>query len=186
MVTHDQEEALAMADRVAVMHEGEIAQFDTPNAIYSSPEPGFVASFIGVMNQVTPEELTTQKLRLFGEVFSRDRFTVDTNENVLIRPENLTLLHVDAEARGGELGISGEGIITELTLRGGLTSVRVLLEGLHQSVRVDMATGRAASLQTGDRVRVRVTPQEDLAARGPQTQSIATNSSNQEPTEAHA
>lgn len=186
MVTHDQEEALAMADRVAVMHDGRIAQFDTPHAIYSSPEPGFVASFIGVMNQIAPEEITANKFRLFGEVFSRGLFTIDANDDVLIRPENLTLLRADAESRSGALGRAGEGIVTELTLRGGLTSARVLLEGLDQSVRVDMSTGRAASLRTGDRVRVGVAPTETLTRPGPNTQTIATQRENPKATEAHA
>ncbi|MFK8084030.1 MAG: ABC transporter ATP-binding protein [Granulosicoccus sp.] len=50
MVTHDQEEALVMADRVAIMHEGKLLQVGTPHEIYEFPESRFAAGFIGVMN----------------------------------------------------------------------------------------------------------------------------------------
>lgn len=52
LVTHDQQEALAMADRIAVMRAGVIEQFDTPRVIYDRPASAFVASFIGEMNRV--------------------------------------------------------------------------------------------------------------------------------------
>jgi iron(III) transport system ATP-binding protein len=50
MVTHDQEEALSMADRIAVMDQGRIVQLDTPLAIYQQPATPFVADFVGQMN----------------------------------------------------------------------------------------------------------------------------------------
>jgi iron(III) transport system ATP-binding protein len=52
MVTHDQEEAQAMADRIVVMHEGRVEQMGSPGDIYSHPASAFVADFIGVMNFV--------------------------------------------------------------------------------------------------------------------------------------
>lgn len=52
MVTHDQEEALTMADRIAVMHKGQIVQYDTPQNIYHFPANSFVASFIGTSNRI--------------------------------------------------------------------------------------------------------------------------------------
>jgi iron(III) transport system ATP-binding protein len=52
MVTHDQEEAQAMADRIVVMHEGRVEQLGSPGDIYSQPASAFVADFIGVMNFV--------------------------------------------------------------------------------------------------------------------------------------
>jgi spermidine/putrescine transport system ATP-binding protein len=50
MVTHDQEEALSLSDRIAVMHHGRIEQIDTPNRIYEQPKTAFVADFIGDTN----------------------------------------------------------------------------------------------------------------------------------------
>ncbi|WP_449278401.1 ABC transporter ATP-binding protein [Leucobacter sp. GX24907] len=150
MVTHDQEEALAMADRVAVMHEGRIAQFDIPQAVYRNPAPGFVSRFIGVMNRVRPEELTATAVRLFGETLPRSAVTIDESGEVLIRPEELRVQPKEAPDD------DSRAIITDLTLRGGVTSVRVLLDDLDRSVRVDIPTGEAASLRAGDNVRVRV------------------------------
>lgn len=66
-VTHDQEEALSMSDRVAVMHEGTIEQLDDPNTIYEEPATAFVAGFIGQQN--------------FFEGIARDGFV----ENALVR-----------------------------------------------------------------------------------------------------
>lgn len=148
MVTHDQEEALAMADRVAVMHEGRIAQFGTPQEIYRSPEPGFVASFIGVMNRVVPESMSSTTVRIFGSTIARESVTVDAEGAVLMRPEDFEITPQ----------IDGGGLITDITLRGGLTSVTVMLSDLEHGVRVDLPTGRAAALRTGDRVRVSLAP----------------------------
>src|SRR5436309_4415255 len=79
-VTHDQEEALTMSDRLAVFNEGRIEQIGTPAEVYERPATEFVAGFVGVSN-----------------VLERDgrRFTV--------RPEKVKMLDVD-ETRGGELG----------------------------------------------------------------------------------
>ena len=157
MVTHDQEEALAMADRVAVMNEGRIAQFDTPQAIYRSPEAGFVASFIGVMNRVTPDEVTTERVRLFGTAVPRTSVTMAADGTVMVRPEDLELVPQ----------IDGGGLITDLTLRGGLTSATVVLADLEHSVRVDIPTGRALALRPGDRVRVALAPVLSAGTAGP-------------------
>jgi iron(III) transport system ATP-binding protein len=69
MVTHDQEEALTMADRIVVMNHGVIDQVGTPTAIYREPKTLFVANFIGTMNQVnghaaTPESVSLGSLEL--------------------------------------------------------------------------------------------------------------------------
>ena len=159
MVTHDQEEALAMADRVAVMHEGRIAQYATPHEIYRTPAPGFVSSFIGVMNRVRPEELTAISVRLFGETLPLDSVRIDVGGEALLRPEDLALIPLRGRAMG-----DGHGIITDLTLRGGFTSATVLPEDLDRSVRVDMPTGLATELRTGDRVRVSARPRSGDAS----------------------
>jgi ABC-type sugar transport system ATPase subunit len=63
-VTHDQEEALAISDRIAVMKEGNIMQVGTPEEIYKKPENTFVAGFIGVSFDIAKEalRLAAQKL----------------------------------------------------------------------------------------------------------------------------
>ncbi len=63
-VTHDQQEALALADRIAVMNEGRIEQFDTPEAIYRQPSSRFVASFVGTTNLLEGRIIAKESGRL--------------------------------------------------------------------------------------------------------------------------
>jgi len=107
MVTHDQEEALTMADRIVVMNHGVIEQVGTPEEIYASPASEFVAEFIGTMNFIS------------ATVDAKDRYThaggslrVETIEHVsgqevrlAIRPEDVEL-H-DTTTTGGENAASG-------------------------------------------------------------------------------
>ena len=65
-VTHDQEEALAVADRVAVMREGQIEQIGSPEELYTSPATPFVANFVGLSNRV-PGELVDRTVSVHGE-----------------------------------------------------------------------------------------------------------------------
>ncbi len=65
-VTHDQEEAMAISDRVGVMNNGVLEQIDTPDVLYNQPATNFVASFVGVMNKI-PSELTDGHVEVFGK-----------------------------------------------------------------------------------------------------------------------
>lgn len=95
-VTHDQEEAMSMADRVAVMNDGEILQIGTPTDLYSNPKTPFIADFVGTSNIIPgkvldPEDGLTviqignQKIK---SVASPDRKDVQ----VVLRPENINVL----------------------------------------------------------------------------------------------
>jgi putative spermidine/putrescine transport system ATP-binding protein len=88
-VTHDQEEALTLADRIAVMKSGHIEQIDRPGNIYANPQTLFVADFIGVMN-LMPGTQTNDTISV-GEVNlpARDEYTGSVT--VAIRPEDLVL-----------------------------------------------------------------------------------------------
>ncbi|WP_246681269.1 putative 2-aminoethylphosphonate ABC transporter ATP-binding protein [Mesorhizobium sp. B2-6-1] len=94
MVTHDQEEALSMADRIVAMHEGEIKQIGTPTEIYHSPSTLFVADFVGKMN-ILPGRLAGKRLFIGSfEMAVPERY--DTAENqghvvACIRPEQVRL-----------------------------------------------------------------------------------------------
>ena len=68
LVTHDQEEALVMSDRIAVMFEGEVAQVDTPESLYRKPRNKQVAAFIGVMNFV-PAAAQAKKLSTYKPLY---------------------------------------------------------------------------------------------------------------------
>ncbi|WP_085907255.1 ABC transporter ATP-binding protein [Kiloniella majae] len=92
-VTHDQTEAMAMADRVAVMEKGAIRQFASPEQLYNEPENSFVADFVGegtVVSARPTEELRHNQIgmQLFGQTYiTRAKTTTPTH--VCIRPEHL-------------------------------------------------------------------------------------------------
>jgi iron(III) transport system ATP-binding protein len=95
MVTHDQEEALTMADRIVVMDQGVIGQVGTPVEIYRNPATQFVADFVGKMNFLPGVVLAPDRLRV-GRIELRcsngfDRLAQDTAITVCVRPEDLSL-----------------------------------------------------------------------------------------------
>ncbi len=91
-VTHDQGEALSMADRVAVFSQGRIEQLDTPRGLYTRPRTAFVANFVGSANVVDAEAAE----RLTGR-----------RESFAIRPELIDLLAADARPAAGMISCSG-------------------------------------------------------------------------------
>lgn len=97
-VTHDQEEALSLADRIAVMNKGRIEQLDKPSAIYASPKTLFVADFIGVMN-LLPASLRDNVVHFSGErlYLRTDHRMNDGDVTIAIRPEDLALAPADQQ-----------------------------------------------------------------------------------------
>ncbi len=92
MVTHDQEEALSMADRIVVMNHGTIEQVGTPLEIYREPETLFVADFIGAMNQIPAVVEEAGKIRVGTCVLQSEHNVFDHGTAVIaaIRPEDIT------------------------------------------------------------------------------------------------
>ena len=111
-VTHDQQEAMSMADRIAVMNEGEILQADTPSVIYNKPKSKFVASFIGspAMNfipfdQAVQKNQTEINIEGIKIIIPSQHENSTGQENFLgIRPENLKLVS-DGGITGNIFGI---------------------------------------------------------------------------------
>ena len=144
-VTHDQEEALSMADRVGVMRAGRLEQVAEPAELYSRPATAFVAEFVGTMNRL-PAELGGG-----GTVVTVLDTTVPAQEggpssgpvDALVRPENLTV----AAAEGGN------GIVTGRTFLGAVTRVAVRLSG-DTEVAVDVSSAAAAAMAPGTAVQV--------------------------------
>ncbi len=99
-VTHDQEEALSLADRVAVMFEGQIVQFDTPRAVYHHPASRAVAQFIGEANWLPAQADGRSAACVFGHVPLAE--PAHGIVDLLLRPEMLRLTPY-AEEHGGEL-----------------------------------------------------------------------------------
>ena len=98
-VTHDQEEALAMADRVVIMRDGEIRQIGTPWEIYKEPKTSFIAEFVGTSNFITAKKINGKAQ--FGQlemvVSNLDDFDSET-VYLAIRPENIELLDENISA----------------------------------------------------------------------------------------
>ncbi len=126
-VTHDQEEALALSDRVAVMNRGKIEQLGSPLEVYDSPATRFVADFIGETNFV----------RRNGSVLA-------------LRPERLEL---SKDGNGGGEGLAGE-VVTTMVVGPAIQSLVRADDGQEVLVRQQRGDGGTASFQEGDRVVV--------------------------------
>lgn len=96
-VTHDQEEALTMSDKVVVLNEGEIQQIGTPMDIYNEPENRFVADFIGDSNIIEGVMLKDYVVRFDDREFDCVDHGFDENEDVdiVIRPEDIQIVEAD-------------------------------------------------------------------------------------------
>lgn len=92
LVTHDHDEAFAMADRVAVLHQGRLEQFDTPEAIYHMPTTPFVADFVGqadFIDGVVTNDLVATEI---GEFPNTQNLPTGTNVVVMIRPDDIHIV----------------------------------------------------------------------------------------------
>ena len=154
-VTHDQEEALAVSDHVAVMYGGVIEQMGTPAEMYTAPATAFVAEFIGTMNRLDAVVIDGRT----GEVeHSGMRLHVDAARGrrdgervlVLIRPESLEL---EAQTNGATPNSFTGEVLTQ-TFLGPVTRLKVTGSGT--SLIADMSTARAAALPVGARVVAKI------------------------------
>jgi putative spermidine/putrescine transport system ATP-binding protein len=144
-VTHDQEEALSMADRVGVMRAGKLEQVAAPDELYSRPAPAFVAAFVGTMNRF-PGELGTGggSVTVLGTTVPvQPGGPASGPVTVLVRPENLTL----------GLAEGGNGIVFLRTFLGATSRITVLLSGDLQ-ILVDVPSTSAAAMTPGASVAV--------------------------------
>lgn len=162
LVTHDQEEAMIMSDRIAVMFEGRIAQLDSPEGLYRRPVNKRVASFIGVMNflpaQVLSETNTdlTLDIAALGQVtLARAMLPADMSpsdiETIGVRPEMLTLLFDDAEKSQHRV----EAVVVDAQYYGDMTYYEVRLPGQDAPVTISMRNTAGRSIaQAGSSVMV--------------------------------
>jgi spermidine/putrescine transport system ATP-binding protein len=120
-VTHDQEEALTMSDRMAVMTEGKVEQLGTPAEVYETPTSSYIADFLGVSNLMYAEAIGVGRISLGGRQLacvSRDGATGDVT--VSIRPERVELHPPDFT---GDNSLAGE--IERVVFAGPLLKVLV-------------------------------------------------------------
>lgn len=104
-VTHDQEEALTMSDRVVVMNNGVIAQIGTPTDIYNEPANAFVADFIGEANIINGVMLDDCKVELLGQTLTcvDKGFPKNSPVDVVIRPEDIEVVSPEASVLVGKV-----------------------------------------------------------------------------------
>jgi putative spermidine/putrescine transport system ATP-binding protein len=153
-VTHDQEEALSLADRVGVMKDGRLEQVAAPSELYSRPATAFVAEFVGTMNRIPGTYQGQDEATVLGAVVPVHGDRPDGlagDVDVLVRPEGLTV-----EAADG-----GNGIVTDRTFLGSMTRISVLLPD-DIALKVDKNSTAAAGLVPGSSVRVAVVPGEPV------------------------
>lgn len=128
-VTHDQEEALTMSDKIVVMKDGEIQQAGTPQEIYNEPINRYVANFIGESNIIPGAMLEDYKVKFDDIVFDcvdRD-FKQNEAVDVVIRPEDIDIVEVDQGKLSGEV-------------------LSVLFKGVHYEVIVETLPGTSVTV----------------------------------------
>ena len=144
-VTHDQEAALTMSDKIVVMNEGKIQQIGTPEDIYNEPKNAFVADFIGESNIFNG--MMTGKLRARfcgGEFECVDDYEEGTHITAVVRPE-------DVELTDPELGVI-QGVVDS-----------VIFKGIHYEITIlsgknEIVCQSVNSAKAGNRVGIRVQP----------------------------
>jgi putative spermidine/putrescine transport system ATP-binding protein len=166
LVTHDQSEALSMADRVGVMRDGRLEQLGAPEAVYARPATAFVAEFVGTMNRVPGLLQDGGRVRaLGGELGALDvgDRSPGSPVDVLLRPEALTVVPDEAgAARVRERSFQGSIVRLVLELDGGATIVaEVPSPARHAAVGARVALRiLAEEALVGD-------PTEEVAAAAP-------------------
>lgn len=152
LVTHDQEEALSLADRVAVMTNGIIEQVDAPWNIYESPVSLGVARFIGDLVELPTSEISDQSARTaLGWIPFTGSIDEQRTGVAVLRPEQLVLV-ADRPVNDG--GAGTPGVVESIRYHGhdSLTTVR-----LHDGSAVQVRAAGGAGVVAGDPVRVIVT-----------------------------
>ena len=135
-ITHDQGEALAMSDRIAVMRDGAIEQVGSPESIYQKPETSFVASFVGDMNRIDGHwidgaagEGTGVIETPLGRFTAKTNWDIDTKSPVclMLRPENTRLHAPDSNSTSDSGRQILEGSIVDMEFEGAHLTCNVRL-----------------------------------------------------------
>ena len=159
LVTHDQEEALTMSDRIAVMFDGRIAQIDSPEGLYRRPISRKVASFIGVMNFIpatvieNTNKILSLNIKSLGQLDIKTSSALKKSEviTVGIRPEMLTILYNESDTSEYSFNAS----IENASYYGDMTYYEVFIEDTDIKATVSMRnTAGRPVLEIGSKARV--------------------------------
>lgn len=129
-VTHDQEEALTMSDKIVVMKDGEIQQVGSPEEIYNEPENKYVANFIGESNILSGKMIEDYKVKFDDKEFECVDFGFKENEpvDIVIRPEDIDIVDFNEGKLTGEV-------------------LSVLFKGVHYEVIVETVSGTTVKVK---------------------------------------
>lgn len=129
VVTHDQEEALVMADRMAVLKDGQVSQCGTPAELYEYPQNRFVADFIGVSNLIEAQRLSGNQVEAGGQTLRIEPSAENVSAQVTlaVRPERLRVLGAndstcDNRLDGQVVEVAYHGLDTNLHVRTAVSS----------------------------------------------------------------
>jgi len=166
MVTHDQEEAMAMADRIAIMRDGRILQMGAPKDIYETPQSRFVAEFIGNVNLFSghlavdePDHVVIDSPQCRHYVSHGITGSIGMPVSVALRPEKICLSHHEPQAQERELPEESgfnqmRGLITGMGYFGSFTTYHLQCEG-GMTLKVTLSNAarhEARRMVTGDTV----------------------------------
>ena len=133
MVTHDQEEALSLSDRIVVMNHGSIEQIGSPRDIYEEPTNIYVAQFVGIANILTKKILSTTKKTIEVDVagtrvhfINSKQFNTGDQVNIVIRPEDINVWNVREVSAESEQEYL-PGTVSEVIYKGSTVDLRVTL-----------------------------------------------------------
>ena len=151
-VTHDQEEALTMSDKIVVMKNGEIQQIGTPQEVYNEPTNRYVANFIGESNILPGVMLEDYKVRFDDITFDCVDYGFKENEpvDVVIRPEDIDIVDVKDGKMTGEV-------------------LSVLFKGVHYEIMVETVPGTSVT------VNMRVIKNHDVTSEDGKEKISANN-----------
>jgi len=150
-VTHDQSEALSIADRVGVMRSGRLEQIDTPQNVYRQPATQFVAEFVGAMNRLPGRIGDNGEVQILGHrvaVANPEGYVGGEAVDALLRPESIAAVR----------DLAGAGAVTDRTFLGSVTRIEVTLDS-GQKVLVDAHGHGAESPEPGERVALQIIAQ---------------------------
>jgi len=158
-VTHDQEEALAMADRVVIMRNGEIRQIGTPWEIYKEPKTSFIAEFVGISNFITAKK--KNRKAQFGQLEMVVSNLDDTDSETVylaIRPENIELLDENISSENYLLSNIVEVEAEIINFLGAIVRVTFTLEAEEMIVDISEKEFEKIKLRRKDKVKLYFPP----------------------------
>ena len=160
-VTHDQEEALSMSDRVVVMNQGYIQQVGTPENVYNEPENAFVADFIGDSNIIDGVMVRDKVVRIFGREYPcvDSGFPEECPVDVQIRPEDIKL----AAPKEGAFN----GVVTRVVFWGMSYDIQVSAGG------IDWLIQSIHRREVGEKVSLHLDPENIQIMAKPQSEDEA-------------